>query len=351
MIKLYTVLPRDYDELATFLSINFSTRKEIYLDYFKFWWEDNPAYSEEFERGWVLKNNNEIKGFLGAIRTYFQIGGEERLVINATSWCVAEEFRSKSMVLGYAIMKASKNSILFNTSGSPRVTRMSQAAGFEPIPRSVLGKSFILLDCNNLLKKKLKSWTFLVPIISLCSPILNTYQTLRLKINGINGSEYVRRVEKIDSSFDDLWARTKKIYLHTNVRKACALQWSCFGNKNKQKRVFGYFKDDKLWGYLVLAMTIGYTRTWYCEDLWVDPHQKEVVPSLIAESVRQLRKEGGSLLAFHHFSEDVAREYKKMGMIKLSKKNHELMKNYSEFKNEINEQNSYFVIQGDTALA
>ncbi len=40
------------------------------------WWDLNPAYDDAFTRGWLLREQGEIVGFLGSIPWKFQLGGQ-----------------------------------------------------------------------------------------------------------------------------------------------------------------------------------------------------------------------------------------------------------------------------------
>jgi hypothetical protein len=353
MAELFPVTTNDYEEVATLLSTIFasSSSKNYYLDIFNFWWDKNPAFSEDMERGWTIKKGGDIKGFLGVIPTFFQLCGKQKVIFNQTYWFVAKDFRKFSMDLFYRRLNVSKNSISFSSTASPRVAAIKKARGYIPLPRITPGRSVIFFDCKNTLKKRLKNRHIPEAIINLGSFAINKFQLLRLKTALKVDSSNVREIFEIDESFDDLWKRTQNIFLNTNVRKAHILQWLCFSNKRQKIKVFAYYEDDKLWGYLILALKEYEANIWICLDLWVDPLQSKALSALITKAVQEARQERGDMIIFNHFSADIARMCKAMGMIRFPSRKNELIRISSKYKEIIQAQNSYFVVQSDAALA
>jgi len=91
----------DYDNIAYFLSefpddnLSLSEwKKKLY-----YWWNENPAYSDDHIRGLILLYGENIVGFVGNIPTKMIWDGEEKIVINGTTWRVLPEHRKKSMEL------------------------------------------------------------------------------------------------------------------------------------------------------------------------------------------------------------------------------------------------------------
>ncbi|MGV7219899.1 MAG: hypothetical protein ACQ9MH_00080 [Nitrospinales bacterium] len=352
MAELFPVTTNDYEEVATFLlsQMKTSSSKGYLLDFFKFWWDENPAFSGNMERGWVLRNGEGIKGFLGVIPTFFQLAGKEKVIFNGTSWHVSKDCRKNSINLFYHRLKVSKNSICFNSTGSPRTSAITKALRFIPLPRVTSGRSVVIFDSKKSLKKRLKGGLFLDPVINLGAFTINKFQSLRLKTALKVDTSDVREIIKFDTSFDDLWARTQNIFLNTNIRKAHILQWLCFSNKRRKIRAFGYYKEGKLCGYLILALKEYETNVWICLDIWVDPQQDNAIPALITVAVQLVKQESGDIVIFNHFSSEVAKVCQSMGMIKFSSRKNEMIRISPEYRKLIQAKNSYFSIQGDLAL-
>ncbi|MCK9592447.1 MAG: hypothetical protein M0Q91_10620 [Methanoregula sp.] len=99
MIKLREVEDKDLLPLTEFLPRGFPyTTKDFWLPRFKMWWTDNPAYTPQFPRGWVLENDSTLVGFIGNIPVKFLVGGKERLAAASSSWYVDSSVRGMTSI-------------------------------------------------------------------------------------------------------------------------------------------------------------------------------------------------------------------------------------------------------------
>ena len=118
------VTKSDYNELTDFLS-HFEQGKRgrgFWRNRLSFWWDDNPAFSEDMERGWVLKDNDRIVGFFGIVPTRFQLSYNPITVFNSTTWRVMSEYRGKSLGLLAKHLNAAEKTILFATTPNAEVS-------------------------------------------------------------------------------------------------------------------------------------------------------------------------------------------------------------------------------------
>ena len=97
MTKIYSVKKKHYDKLANFLSNfeNATKKKDLDCWYGRFalWWDNNPAFSEDLLRGFILDCDGRIEGFYGFIPSFFQLSGKQIRVFNGTTWRVNKKFR------------------------------------------------------------------------------------------------------------------------------------------------------------------------------------------------------------------------------------------------------------------
>ena len=123
MITLREVAETDIIPLAEFLAKNYSlnlvkavpqiTTKEFWVHRFEFWWNLNPAYTDQFPRGWVIEKDTSIVGFIGNIPVKFLIRGEVRIAAASNNWYVDPSIRGLySLRLFNEFMKQKSASLL-----------------------------------------------------------------------------------------------------------------------------------------------------------------------------------------------------------------------------------------------
>ncbi|MBI3543819.1 MAG: hypothetical protein HY075_11150, partial [Deltaproteobacteria bacterium] len=68
------VEPADYARVAAYLAAYPGEKRaaDVWLKRFGLWWDDNPAFGGDVERGWFLKDGDRVVGFLGNVPTWFQ---------------------------------------------------------------------------------------------------------------------------------------------------------------------------------------------------------------------------------------------------------------------------------------
>ena len=110
-----------------------------------------------FTRGWLLREQDEIVGFLGAIPWKFQLGGHETTVFAGTTWRVLPEYRGMSIALKRQQMEEHGDVLHLSTTPRAEVERLLKLLGYEPM-RTGEGDeahSAIILDFEKLLRAKL----------------------------------------------------------------------------------------------------------------------------------------------------------------------------------------------------
>ena len=155
-VELLEVTQNDYDSLCSLFIISGDKRGiPFWHERFRLWWDNNPACGENVEKGWILKDGQQIVGFLGNVPSLFQFNGEKTLVYNTTMWEVLPEYRNKSMQLLFSFLKAAKNTIFFCTTPSDEVEKILNRLKFQTLPRDVNDRSVVLINPKNFLKSRL----------------------------------------------------------------------------------------------------------------------------------------------------------------------------------------------------
>jgi hypothetical protein len=248
----------------------------------------------------MLRNGESILGFIGRIPTLFQQNGKTVTAFNVTTWRVLAAYRNQSMKLLFQFLKSSQGHILLDTTPDPQVAKILERSGFRPLPVNDLRYSFALLNPEKFLPH------FLAPFFRL-------WQAFRLK--KIQSPLETKQVLKADSSFDELWERTKQQYSNTNIRTSAVLNWYCFGNQNSRKEIFGCYRNDQLQGHAICwGRQTKRFKEFECVDLWVDAGDENATQSLISVVLRHAREHSYDLVLFPHFNSKLAGIFQKKGL-------------------------------------
>ena len=87
MAKLRLVTPEDYGALCAMLSaFHWEGMTPMpWEERLRHWWEGNPAFHPDWERGWVLDDGEKLVGFLGSVPRRVALDGQVTLSANATT--------------------------------------------------------------------------------------------------------------------------------------------------------------------------------------------------------------------------------------------------------------------------
>ncbi len=315
-VHVRSVAPNDYTCLARFLS-SFAdeTRSEgFWIRRFNLWWDANPAFWEGIPRGWVLWVNNAIKGFLGNVPSQVQLSGRTLTAFGVTTWRVLPAYRSHSLRLLHQALRCAKGSILFDTTPSDGVVRILERLKFHRLPHfENLRKSVIILNLRRFLASRFHRRAPAAVGAWLGGPVLRAFQDWRLRLNGTCDGIEVRHLTRADSSFDELWVRTRHLYANTNVRSAAAINWQCFVDEDFRKLLFGCFIAERLVGYLIAASRIrNGLKVLSCLDVWLDPDAHLALSVLLAATRHRAQADEFDLLEIPHYNHSLGRRLKSL---------------------------------------
>jgi hypothetical protein len=290
-------------------------------DHFRFWWDENPV-GKEADRGWVLTiPGGRIVGFIGVIPTEFQCLGERSVVLNATTWRVAEDYRAHSLKLFFRMVSAAKETILFNTTPNRNVAPILDRLKFQKIPaaggdRGKRPASVLVLSPRKLLKRKLGGGGAGI-VATIGAPLLNLVQWIRLDRPRTLSCD-AQELHVADSAFDDLWERTRARYPNTAVRSSQALNWYCFGGTTGARRLVAAFAGERLVGHAIFRQPRNSEiQSLECVDLWTDPDEKDAVAALVFHARKLAQQEGHDLVLFPHFNATLGKTLAGLGLFSL----------------------------------
>lgn len=305
-----------YGKVAAFLAGFPGDRStpQGWLNRFHAWWEENPSFSPDWSRGWMLCDSGRIVGFIGAIPAKFLLNGNETVAVGGTTWRVDAPYRGMSMLLKTRKMTTYREALHFAMTPAPQVARVLNLLRYEPIERwqEEGRQSVVVLNTGKFLRERLGPG----PLGAL-SPALAPVANLawRFVLRRLPSANLAQELVEADAAFDDLWRRTRTIYANTSVRSAEIIQWYCFKNLPEQKRLIGCFKGGRLLGFMILLAErdCGNAR---CIDLWLDPSEDEIhtVGALVSRALHWTKAMELDRAVFPHFNRRLAKCYGRLGL-------------------------------------
>lgn len=352
------VLPSDYDALSDFLAgfPGETNPRSFWLDRFVLWWDRNPAFRAGAERGWLLRKDGTVVGFCGMVPSWFQRGGEETVALTATTWRVLPEFRSQSLTLFLAVLRAARDTVIFCTTPGEATVAVLKAMKFGLLPRRDGRRSVVPIHASRVAAAQVGDRRGQAVLTAVLAGGLAAWSALQLRRlrRSRTGTE-VRPLAQADSRFDALWERTKGRHANTNVRRAEVINWFCFGHPGMRKTLLGAYANDNLVGYGIFRLNAENRfglKVFECLDLWPDPAEEHVLQALVRGATEQAEAHGYDLLAVPHFSSGLASGLRELGLIQLAgRERRDYFRMEGRHVGGMTEANSYFVAaQGDDGL-
>ncbi|MBL9133132.1 MAG: hypothetical protein JNG86_18120 [Verrucomicrobiaceae bacterium] len=136
-IELFQDSPAARAELVPFLREQFQGEgacdEAQWLRRLAFWWDLNPFADAHPCRGWLLRDDGRIVGYLGVIPTLYEDGaGNPVPALIATSWAVAESCRHAALPMGMMFQRLGRDLVMVDTTPSPEVQKLLDRWGWVP---------------------------------------------------------------------------------------------------------------------------------------------------------------------------------------------------------------------------
>jgi hypothetical protein len=236
-------------DLSLFLSKNYfgNETSAYWLSRFTAWWIDNPYHFDYHDKGWIIKRENKIYGFLGCFTTALNSGQGQIEVNNIGSWCISKEARNYSLELFKRIINSTSNQIHFCTTGTDQVVEILQQFNFnsyvqgQRLMSGIIPLDYLSLACFKVFKKGIK-----IPIITDVSRYFTQLVTKPKKLS-VKPSFTIRKLSHSDKSQLDRFNESiKNISELTLQRNFKFFQWYVFNDTNFDKIALGVFKDNQL---------------------------------------------------------------------------------------------------------
>jgi hypothetical protein len=316
MLALREVEDKDLLPLAEFLPGGFpNTTTDFWLPLFGLWWASNPAYTDQFPRGWILENETEIVGFIGNIPVKFLIRGEVRIAAVSNSWYVEPSVRGIfSLRLFNEFVKQKQASFLFFKKDDESLTGILHSFKFKEfiVPRSQ--REFVYI-----IDKKKAYFIFFRFLLKLRIPRLSEFSELYKKLGFLlfaylyqksfirqgdgTGTAYISSLcTECDETFFNLWEPHLKSCDFTLSRDIKTLNWLYFSQARIYPRVVIQCHrsgDKTLGGYMVFDIQ----RTNQSDDgimklvdICIENNDPDILASLLSYAIEIGKQNNAPLL-------------------------------------------------------
>lgn len=300
MLTVREVEDKDIIPLAEFLPKGFPyTTKDFWLPLFDLWWTSNPAYTDQFPRGWILENDTSIVGFLGNIPIKMLICGVERIAAASNSWYVDPSVRGIfSLKLLNEFIRQKSASILLFKKDDASLMKILQNYKFEEYILPMNQKEYVYI-----LDKKKVGFIYLdfllkyrIPKLSELSEIykkfgflffLYLYQKPVIRGNLLADRSYISSLCTFcDDAFSEIWEPYLNSCDLALSRDTQTLNWLYFSSARFNKRLViqcHRSRDNKLSGYMVfdiLRMKPSDEGIMYLQDICIENSDPNVLASL-----------------------------------------------------------------------
>jgi len=332
MLIVREVEDKDLLPLAEFLPKGFpNTTTEFWIPLFELWWTSNPAYTDQFPRGWILENGTSIVGFIGNIPVKFLFHGIVRIAALSNSWYVDPSVRGiSSLRLFNEFMKQRDASFLLFKKDDDSLMGILHNYKFKEFTLPRNQREFVYI-----IDKKKVYFIFFRYLLKLRIPKLSEfsekykkfgllllaylYQKPFLRKDEGTGTAYISSLCTVcDETFFNLWAPYLKSCDFTLSRDTKTLNWLYFSSARKYTRVViqcHRSRDKTLAGYMVFdiqRMNPSDDGIMNLMDICVQNNDPDVLASLISYAVKIGKQNNAALLIVWADNQETENYFKSM---------------------------------------
>lgn len=327
MERIVAIQKEDYRNLAAFLITFWKVDLIYWIDRFNFVWDKNPVFVEEPQRGFIVKKNGDILGFVGHFPTKFKMNTRNMLCSNGFSFLLDERLRGTGLAKQIAAlyMETFKDNIHITTTPNKISSKILKSFRYQLLPRG-LGdyNSYTIVSIN-----KANTFKFFLHLLKHSKSVtaLNTfhYNFSRYALHVTkkklgkqlteNTPFKIIKIDKAGKNFDELWEFTKNQYQFTNIRNSDIINWYLCPTQYANREIYAIYKNNRLSGYTITRLTrFKNTRILLCIDIWTKKEDREnLIRNLVIFSKKQAEKKNCDVLLLPYFSKDLSIIYNNLG--------------------------------------
>lgn len=131
-VEPYADSPSAREELVPFLNRELTGGREEDLWWRRMvhWWDENPFAVEIAHRGWVLKAESKIVGFMAIIPAGYAVEGKFLPSMIASSWVIVPEHRNAAVAMGVQVRRLARQHLVLDTTPSEQVQAIITRQGW-----------------------------------------------------------------------------------------------------------------------------------------------------------------------------------------------------------------------------
>lgn len=103
---------------------------EVWARRLEHWWDENPFAQACPARGWVLRYEGAVVGFMGLIPASYVVDGQSCAAYMASTWRVDERHRNASLPMFMKLKRLGMQHLLVDTTPTPEVQLLMQRSGW-----------------------------------------------------------------------------------------------------------------------------------------------------------------------------------------------------------------------------
>ncbi len=315
-IKIDEVESKDWNNIQEFrkkIDLN-RTRLEHQEQLLK----SNPTLIDrgKYPQGWVIKDNNQIVGFIGSIPLLYRFQNHDTIIATANSFGVDPEYRNYSLKLAATFLNQKNIDLFFNTTANKpaeiifsyfKSKKISQKNYDQVLFYICDGRSFIK---SLLMKKKIPS-IISSSISIILAPFLYFIQNVLPNIPTKEDVEIKEdSIKSIGKEFDELWIRKTKSEPHRlyAYRTSQFLSWHFGFFEENEITLLCAYKHKSLVGYIIViheeVKEIALKRS-KIVDLFVEDDNNDIIDKLISEAYSHTQNKGSSILEMIGFPKNI----------------------------------------------
>ena len=272
-------------------------------------WEGNKYYNDDWPLGWVLESDGEVVGFIGNIPRPYTFRGKLWIAGVARSFVVDKEFRSHTLQLVATFFKKNQADILIFSSCNKDAEAIFSLARAKKVPQPNYNKDLFWIvspvgSVSSILRKKGLGKTLSILIARIVIPFIYLEMLFRRRWNDFDSDE-VEIVSPADltDEIDDFW-RYLKISNPNRLlsfRDLEAIQWQFFNVSaaTRSPKIFILRRKDVFCGYAIVTRAdsekYGLTRI-MINDLIVRDDNPDMIRELVLKVFRYAKNERVALL-------------------------------------------------------
>ncbi len=334
-------------ELLSFLQTAYADNPRMSDEQFWDWhFLENPYTESNNLPVWIAKEANEIVGQLAATQIKLQVGGEEKRAMWILDLIVRPDFRRKG--LGKMLVAAAEQfcpiGLGINTA-EQHSTTLLESLGWKMIGN--------IPRYNKLLfpGEALREISQIKPLRQFANSLFAPLRPRFVK-DFFDKNKNLRFVENFDSSFDDLWRDSSRQWSCAVVREAAILNWQYKNQPDKKLDVLGFYKNEKLLGYIVLYfrkknVNDALSKAAITDLCYHSANSAEIIDGLLSGALQLALERRAGALVTDVLDSSIEERLKIYGFGRV-KNPLQLLVKTSERQNILENPNEWFVTRGDS---